>query len=234
MPLRVGVVSDYPPMAFKKDTTLQGIEIDLAHAVGPLIGRKIEFKVLKWDQLYSALQRGDIDVVMSGVSVTKKRSQWVRFSKPYTRVSQMVLMRENDRALNIVTEGKNQRIGVLPLTTAEAYVDIALKEAKKVKLKSTAEAVAKLYAHEIDYYIADSPKIWYYTSDNRLNGLIGYYAPLTSEDIAWAVKKENVKLLNRLNSALDTLQKSGQLGVILSKWIPFKVVQMPQSSLIRF
>lgn len=233
-PLRVGVSPDYPPMAFIRDGKLQGIEIDLAHAIEPIIGRKIRFVRLKWEELYPALESGSIDVVMSGVSLTKKRSKWVAFSRAYTTISQMTLMREGDRALDIVMEGENQRVAVLDHTTAKAYADIALKKATRVKVTSTADAIAKLYAGEVDYYIADSPEIWYYTADNRLRGLIGYFVPLTTESIAWAFKKENTGLLNSLNNALDEVEKRGELAAILSKWIPFKVLQMPQSQPIRF
>ena len=44
---------------------------------------KIEFKHQPWDSLFPALNNGDADVVMSGVTITDDRKQSMDFSDPY-------------------------------------------------------------------------------------------------------------------------------------------------------
>ncbi|SUA20609.1 ABC transporter periplasmic histidine-binding protein precursor [Neisseria gonorrhoeae] len=46
---------------------------------------KIEFKHQPWDSLSPALNNGDADVVMSGVTITDDRKQSMDFSDPYLK-----------------------------------------------------------------------------------------------------------------------------------------------------
>jgi ABC-type amino acid transport substrate-binding protein len=59
------------------------------------------------------------------------------------------------------------------------------------------------------------------SKDNQ--DLLSLYRPLTSESLAWAVRKGNVVLLGQLNAALEELEGNGRLHVIQNYWIPIKV-----------
>src|SRR5580765_8042281 len=84
-PLRVGITPEYPPLVFRLPDGTNGLEIDFAKALGHELGRPVEFVVLRWDQLPDALTDGKIDIIMSGMSVTKARQIRIRFSEPYLR-----------------------------------------------------------------------------------------------------------------------------------------------------
>jgi ABC-type amino acid transport substrate-binding protein len=49
--LRVGIQTDYPPLAFQRDGKIVGVEADLARKVGAALGRRIRFVVLDRSQL---------------------------------------------------------------------------------------------------------------------------------------------------------------------------------------
>src|SRR5215470_1179537 len=63
--LRVGISPIYPPLAFKENNELKGVEVDLANKLGQTLGTKITFVELPWDQLIPAVNSGKIDVIMS-------------------------------------------------------------------------------------------------------------------------------------------------------------------------
>ena len=73
--LVVGLNPEYRPLAFINEGKLDGIEPMMAVAAAKLMGREVEFKELQWAELIPALERGDIDVIMSGMSVTEARQQ---------------------------------------------------------------------------------------------------------------------------------------------------------------
>jgi len=233
-PLIVGFSADYPPLVFQKDSSFQGVEVEFAHAIAKVLHRKIIFKNMKWKALYSALENGEIDVVMSGVSVTSYRKDKVLFTKPYLSISQMALMREGESGLDIAGEGIHQSVGVVEYTTSQKYSAFALSKATQHIYPSAASAISALMSKEIDFYIADSPAIWYYTSKNPIKGLMGYYVPMTQENLAWALKKDNIKLQNELNSALASLEKNSISSQIISKWIQYRVMQPAQAKIIHF
>ncbi len=97
--MKVGVATNYPPVIFKHDGKIVGIEADLAQSVGKETGMDIKFEEMPWESLESALNDGKIDVVMSGVSITQARQQRVDFTKPYMVIGQMVMI----KADNIMT-----------------------------------------------------------------------------------------------------------------------------------
>jgi polar amino acid transport system substrate-binding protein len=81
--LRIGMTPNYPPLVFKREGAVVGIEADFAARLGQFLQRKIELVELPWPLLIPALQQGHIDVIMSGMSVTPERERTVLFAEPY-------------------------------------------------------------------------------------------------------------------------------------------------------
>ena len=77
--LRVGVSPDYPPVIFERDGEIVGIEADFAHRLGSDLHRPIEFVEIPFPDLLDALEAGEIDVVMSGLSSTPDRASRVLY-----------------------------------------------------------------------------------------------------------------------------------------------------------
>jgi ABC-type amino acid transport substrate-binding protein len=72
--LKVGMSPDYPPLAFKQEGRVVGIEADNIQALSNLIGQKLRVVEMPFAQLIPALQAGEIDIIMSGLSVTEERA----------------------------------------------------------------------------------------------------------------------------------------------------------------
>src|SRR5262249_54888242 len=65
--LRVGVTPTYPPIIFKQNQQLAGVEVELARRLGARLGRPAQFVELRWDEQIPALIAGAIDIIMSGM-----------------------------------------------------------------------------------------------------------------------------------------------------------------------
>ena len=94
--LRVGIAGNYPPLAFKQDGELAGIEVEFARQLGTELGLTIRLVELPFPDLIPALLANRIDVIMSGMSITPEREKLVSFTDSYLRVGQMRLMRRAD------------------------------------------------------------------------------------------------------------------------------------------
>ena len=93
--LKVGLSPDYPPLQYKQDGRIVGVEPDNARAVAKILGRELALFEYPFDELIPALEQGRIDVIMSGFSVTAERSQRVTFAEPYLQVGQMAILHKN-------------------------------------------------------------------------------------------------------------------------------------------
>ena len=224
--LRVGVSADYPPLIFEQGGQIVGIEADNAHAVGEIIGRKVTFANLPFDRLIPALEAGEIDVIMSGFSVTAARSERVIFTDSFMLVGQMAIMHRDKisrfaQPWSVYRPGV--RVGVEPGTTGAAFAERELKEAVITNYEDAAAAFAGLRADQIDLYIHDAPTSWQLATSRENSDLISLYSPMTEEMLAWAVRPGNDVLAGELNRALAVMKANGTLQYILNRWIPVRV-----------
>jgi len=224
--LRVGLSPDNQPLVFKQDGRVVGIEADNAKTVGELIGQSMTLVEMPFDKLIPALQAGEIDVIMSGISVTAERSKSVTFTEPYMKMGQMAIMHRDKVAefaqpWAVYREGV--RIGVEPGTTGAAFAETELKDAQIKFFADASAAFAGLRSNEIDLYVHDAPTSWQLATSSENNDLISLYSPLTDEMLAWAVRKDDDGLAGELNTALAKMKANGTLRYILNRWIPVTV-----------
>jgi len=224
--LKVGVSGDYPPLIYKQDGRLVGIEADCAKAVGDILGQQMILVEMPFEQLIPALKAAEIDVIMTGMSITPERSEQVTFTEPYMEIGQMAILSTDkvgafSKPWSLYQEGV--RIGVEPGTTGAAFAEEKLPDAEVSFYTDSAAAFEGLRRDEIDLYIHDAPTSWLLATNPELTDLISLYQPLTQEELAWAVRKDDRALAEALNSALRTLKGNGALRYIFNRWIPVTV-----------
>ncbi len=224
--LKVGVSADYPPMIFKQEGRLAGIEADNAKALGGILGQEMTLVDMPFANLIPALQAGDIDVIMSGMSITAARSEQVIFTDSFMEVGQMAIMTTANvgkfaQAWSIFRPGV--RVGVEPGTTGAEFAASDLKEAQVTFFDNPSAAFAALRKNDIDLYVHDAPTSWQLATTSENSDLISLYAPLTHEQLAWAVRKDDARLAESLNAALRTMKGNGSLRYIFNRWIPVTI-----------
>lgn len=224
--LRVGLSPDYPPMAYVEDGVIKGMEVELAMEVAADMGKTMELVPMPWAELLPALMRGDVDVVMSGMTVTDERKQLVAFSEPYMTLGQMAIIRIRDAGrfrtpMQALESGA--RVGYINDTTGQAFVDNTPVVKSRQGYASVELALTALSEGQIDVFIHDAPTSWDLAVSPWADNLISLYRPLTQESLAWAVRKDDAALLAKLNAALAKLKASGKLESMTFRWIPVQV-----------
>jgi len=223
-PLRIGTSADYAPFTFLEGGVLAGIEIEMGRELAAETGRELEWVQLPFEQLLAALRAGTIDVVMSGMSVTPRRSEGARFTQPYLRVGQMALIRAAERSERSRPDdigAPTSRVGFRPGTTGEQFVRSRLANAQAIPFDSIDAGVMALRDRRIDYFVHDAPTIWRIVGgfESDETELIGLYRPLTEEYLAWAVRLDDEALAQELNAHLAEWKRNGRLEILLDTWI---------------
>ena len=77
--LRVGTEPTFAPFEFQKQDSsdFEGFDMDLARAIGKQLGRKVEIQNMGFDALIPALNSGNIDMAIAGMSITPDRQKAV-------------------------------------------------------------------------------------------------------------------------------------------------------------
>ncbi len=223
--LRVGISTNAPPLVYRKDGRIQGLEIDFAHQLGDYLGKKVQFVERPWDQQIPSLEKNEIDIIMAGMSVTPKRAYRVSFSDPYLQSGQIMLVRtKNARRFSegiFSLMGANYLIGTVQDTTGDYFVTKTINRARTKKFSTSLKAVKALIADEIDVFIYDAPMVCHYASIYETEKLTPIVNLLTGENLAWAVNKNNPELLEHVNHFLTINRENNNLKKTIRRWLPY-------------
>ena len=221
--LRVGVSTNAPPLIFRQNERITGLEADFARELATYLGKSLHFVELKWEKQVTALLDNKIDIIMSGMTKTALRQARVTFSTPYFRSGQMALIRMKDAAsfrTGFYSIKDDVAIGAVKDTTGEYFVLEQFGDNKTISFSKSTAAVEALIKGEIDIFIHDAPVIMYLGSENETRRVTPVYSLFTEEYLAWAVRKDDQRLLDAANTFLQEIHKTGRLKQMIQRWIP--------------
>src|SRR5262245_11466369 len=221
--LRVGVSPDAPPMAYMQEGRIVGVEPDLAQALSDQSRRPLALIPMEFNALIPALLNGRIDAIMSGMSVTPPRQVRVAFSDPYMRGGLLPACRRADASKFNTRElilGTGGNVGVRAGSTAESWAQANMPYANVATYPSIGDAAREMSQGRLDLIVSDAPQVAWAVSEHA--GMLQVLrVMLTQENIAWAFRREDVRLRDAANTALATMRQDGRLHAILQKWIPY-------------
>ncbi len=230
--LRVGSSGSYPPFSFAENGRLEGIEIDFARALANEMGRTVEIVQVPFPDLIGELNAGRIDVIMTGMSITKRRSGLVSFTTPYLETGQMALVRKKEifRFAGLDwTRIEGLRVGFERATTGSKYVMANLPHDTPVEFAKKEDGLQALKDGKIDVFVHDAPFVWQVVGSPQdpNTQVSGRFTPLTDEKLAWAVRKDDRELLAELDAVVARWRDSGEIEAVLDKWIRVRKVTLP-------
>ncbi len=222
--LRVGLCPDFPPFEYKKQGQLVGFDVELAKALGEVLGVRVSFDCTEFPSLIPALNSGRIDVIISAMSPRPERKGQVNFSPPYHRASLALLHGKSDDPQKIFGPGK--RIGVQLGSNMEAYLQHRLDKGDHFEIKSLADnmiLVQELLVNRIDALLLDEAPAEAFAKSyrDRLASTTLPNDPWQDErmDYVMVYSKTSTWEL-RLNGALERLRKNSKLETLVKAFFP--------------
>ena len=159
--LVVGTAADMPPLNMTlKDGTIAGMEIDLARMLASGLEVKLTVKPIPFNGLLAALEAGQVDLVLSGMTITPGRNARVGFAGPYFGSGKSVLLKRENMASLQSTEMMNNpdvTVAVLKGSTSKLFVERFAPKAKLVLTDDYDQAVAMVLDGKVRAMVADYP-----------------------------------------------------------------------------
>lgn len=221
--LRVGVSGVQPPLNMKSRAgELIGLDVDLAEALADAMDLELELVERPFADLLPALERGELDLVISSLTITPARNAQVAFAGPYLISGATVLTREQ-----LVAELEDQDAldspertwGVRAGSTGEALVIEALPRAKRVAVDDLTTLIPRIVSGELDGLISDLPFVRFMLARSPDAGLAELPMPLTTEPIGVALPADSPLLVNLVQNYLNTLEYTGLLMDMKAYWL---------------
>lgn len=220
--LRVGMTGDQPPLNIKsKSGSLIGLEADLAQVLASAMEVEAKFVVKPFGELLGALKSGEIDMVMSGMTITPKRNLDVAFVGPYVVSGKSILTKSATLAAADETGDINlENVSLVALegSTSQRFVEEMLPKAKLTKSKTNTDAVRMVLEGQADAMVADMETCLIAVLRYPEADLATLAVPLTLEPIGIAVPPNDPLFLNLVQNYLAMLDGAGLLEELTKKW----------------
>lgn len=220
--LLVGTTVDQPPLTMQaRGNRIIGMEPDLGQAMAEAMGVRLRLVPMAFGDLVPALERGDIDVALGGLTMTPQRNLRVAFVGPYMLSGKTIVARGEDIGRLKDRERLNDaglRIVALRDSTSEAFVRSFVPLAQLRLVESYDAAVRVLVEREADAMIADYPAALLAALRYPAVDLQVLKDPLSFEPLGIALPPHDPLLVNWTTNFLDQLDGTGALESLQDKW----------------
>lgn len=218
---RVGIDTTYPPFEFEEDGEYTGIDIDLINAIAENQGFEIEFNPMDFGGIIPALQAGQLDVAIAGMSITDERKEIVDFSDPYFDAGLSLVVAEDNNDITALEDLEGKTVAVKSGTTGAQFArDNEAEYGYEIsQFEDSPSMFQEVSNGNADVLLEDYPVIAYAIAESEL-ALKTVGERLTGDQYGIAVLKgENAELLEQINAGLQELRDSGEYDEILNKYI---------------
>jgi ABC-type amino acid transport substrate-binding protein len=220
--LRVGLTGDQPPLNMRnKQGETVGFEVDIVKALASSMGLQLQLVEKPFADLLPALERGDVDLVISGVSITPERNARVAFAGPYFVSGKSILSKSseiaNARTISALDQG-GRTYAALSASTSEAFVKTLLPHTRLVPVPDYDTGVKLVMDGKVDGLVADYPVCLLTVLRYPDAGLAAIATPLTIEPLGIALPPDSPLLVNLVENYLATLEYTGVLSQLKAYW----------------
>ncbi|MEU1377337.1 ABC transporter substrate-binding protein [Streptomyces triculaminicus] len=237
--IKVGSDIAYPPVEFKKDGKVVGIDPDIAAAMGKELGVKVQFENGTFDALLTGLRSKRYDIAMSAMTDTKDRqegidpktkkkvAEGVDFVDYFNAGVSLYTKKGETKGIGGWSDLCGKKIGVQRGTVSH---DLAKAESEKCEkddkdaigmeaFDTDLEAQTRLKAGGVDAVSSDFPVAAYAVKTSgggKDFELVGDQVEAAPYGIA--VAKQNSQLRDALREALEAILKNGAYEKVVKTW----------------
>ena len=218
----IKIVSDtaYAPFEFKDtDQTYKGIDVDIINKVAEIKGWNIQMSYPGFDAAVNAVQAGQADAIMAGMTKTKERENVFTMSDTYYD-TKVVIATTKSNKITKYKELSGKTVGVKNGTAAQRFLEsIKDKYGFTIKTFDTGDLMNNsLSTGAVNAIMDDKPVIEY--AINQGQDLSINMDGEAVGSFAFGVKKGSKYeyLVTEFNEALTQMKKDDSLDKIINKW----------------
>lgn len=223
----VGMECNYAPFNWQSneqtDTSVaiggagycDGYDVRVARYVAEQLDREIEIKKVSWEGLQPALNAGEIDAVIAGMTADDKRREGMDFTTPYYESEMVMIVRKSDKKVakyKDIQQFKGKTIIGQKSTNYDTVID-QIKGVKHVTPKATyPEMIVALQKKEVDGITAELPVAEGAVAANKDLTIVHFkkgkgFDIDTSVSIAMKKGTSDSQLFKDVQKAVDNLSK---------------------------
>ncbi|WP_297196759.1 ABC transporter substrate-binding protein [uncultured Flavonifractor sp.] len=224
--LHMSTNAQFPPYEMTTDDGgFEGIDVEVAQAIADKLGLELVVDDMAFNAALTAVQTGQSDIAMAGITVTPEREAVMEFSNTYANGVQVVIVKEDSPIETVDDLANASMIGCQADTTGYIYCSDTPEnggygEDHVTAYDNGALAVMALVNGQVDAVVIDNAPAQEFVAANP--GLKILDTEFANEDYAIGFAKGNTALKDAVNTALEELIADGTVQSIVDKYIPSK------------
>lgn len=216
-----GIDANYPPFAYIDKTGVpSGFDVEAMEWIANEMGEEVTHQPIEWSGIIQSLMSNKIDIIASGMSITKERAEKVSFTVPYWIVENVIVVK-SDSALTVDEILSGNKILGVQQGTSEAKWLKAEKEKNGWDFtlryyNSSPLAVEDILNGRIAAAAMENAPAKDAASKKAVKSL-GQFG-MATEEFGYAVRKGDTELLSKVNAALNKFKVSPNWDELVKKY----------------
>lgn len=218
--LVLGTAGTMPPMTRQlKSGEVIGFDIDLATAMAKMMNVELEIKVMPLDTLVPAIKEGQVDIVISNLTMNPQRNMDVAFVGPYLTSGKCLISKTATLAKAKEVTQVTQSIAILKGSTSEMWAKAFMPKADLVLVDSNAQGTQMIIENKVSALLSEYPTCALMTSAHKEDGFISAFSNLTYEPIGIALPADDAHFINWTRNFMQRMQVTNTLKMLAEKWL---------------
>jgi polar amino acid transport system substrate-binding protein len=221
--LRIGMSGEQPPLSMMaRNGDLIGLDVALGRVLARSMGVEAKLVRRPFGELIGALEDHEVDLVMSGMTITPERARRVAFVGPYYTSGKSLLTRSRQLAGVQVAKDLDSaelKFAALRGSTSQSFVEDTLPSARLVTTEGLEKAVKKVIDGDVDALVADRETCAFAVLRHPNAGLLAGEASFTVEPMGIGVPLDEPRLANLVQTYLNALAERGTLEKAKAFWL---------------
>ena len=220
--LNVGCEGAFAPFTYIDDKgDITGFDIDLIKVLGEHLGYKVKINVMPFDGLVPSLMMGNIDLIISGFTISEERAKKVDFSDPYYLCGMSyVITKENAQKYDSYEKLDGHQICSQLAATGTNFTQKFLAKSKDKIFNTPPETYIELGNGSCLAAIHDKPVNDFFLTKDTSGKFtsVEIKKHIDKEYYGIAVQKGNKKLLDEINKGLNEIEENGAFEKVSMTW----------------
>jgi polar amino acid transport system substrate-binding protein len=221
--IRVGTTPDYPPFEYLTESGVHGgFDIDLMSVMAQKLGVKLEWVDYPFENLVPALQRKEIDMVVSAFYENNKAASKIDFSDAYFFPQDaLVCLPSSGIVIQAPGEVRKYKTGVMLGSLQDGWLTTLLEKDNIplsnhiARYEKIEDALHDLQGHNNDLLMLDQYQANKLANDGNLKIL--YKGQISASPIRMVLPKGDMQLQKIVNSTLQELIEDGTINHLIQK-----------------
>jgi polar amino acid transport system substrate-binding protein len=231
--LILGTSANMPPMTGKNEEgKIIGFDIHLARFMADGMGVELKIKTMPFNKLLSSLEKGEVDVVISNMTMNPKRNMSVAFVGPYMTSGKCVITKKEGLAKAKAAENLNSpevRLAALKGSTSDEFVKSLLPKATITLVDDYDGAVGLINQDKVGGLMTDYPICLSMLQRYPDAGFVSLFSLLSYEPIGIALPAGDSQFINWTENFLSRLVGMGAMKQLQVRWFGKANISTPSN-----